>query len=180
MEPGHNRPNRARNGLGHLLVGVVFEIAQFDRLTVGRWQGCHRGAHQHLNLVADELRLGRALVAGLAVGYRHVLAVRSLRRFRASGIPAHQIQAGVTDDAMEPGWERSTTLEGSETAPNLEEGLLDCIFGVISIVENPEGSGHGAGPHGYEQLIECCMIPSFRPINKIVDLRLRWRDDVFH
>ena len=147
---------------------------------MSRWQGCHRGAHQHLNLVADELRLGRALVAGLAVGYRHVLAVRSLRRFRASGIPAHQIQAGVADDAMEPGRERSATLEGSETAPNLKKGILDGIFGVIPIVENPEGSGHGAGPHGYEQLFKCCTIPRFRSINKIVDFRLFWRDDMFH
>ena len=72
---------------------------------------------------------------------------------------------------MDPGREGSPALEGGEATPDLEEGVLDRIFGVIAIVENLQGRGQRPRSHRNQQLVEGRAIAGLGPVDEFVDTR---------
>jgi hypothetical protein len=62
---------------------------------------------------------------------------RDLRRQHPPWVAPKQIQAGVRGDAVQPGAERGTSLEGLAFGPGPQEGLLDQVLGVLRRAGEP-------------------------------------------
>jgi hypothetical protein len=89
-------------------------------------------------------------------------------RIRTTSLPAKQIEAGVHDNAMEPGRKRRTPLESTEITPHLQVRILDGILGVIWISKNLERDGHGARTRLGQQRVERLSIAGLRAVDQFL------------
>ncbi|HWY55635.1 MAG TPA: hypothetical protein VNZ03_14305 [Terriglobales bacterium] len=78
-------------------------------------------------------------------------------------------QSSVQDDAREPGPEGGSALEAPQVEIPGEKGILDCVFGVLSIAKNAMGHRYEIPARRQEHLFE--SLPSY-------DLRSSFDDRV--
>jgi hypothetical protein len=77
----------------------------------------------------------------------------------AAGLPAHQIEAAVHDDAVDPGGKRRTPLETPDVLPGLEKAILNRVLGVVRVVQHFHRDPECARPRFRQQSFESGAVP---------------------
>lgn len=150
------RPDGHLGGLGDLLERVAQRILQQDDLRLLR-----RDAGERVAEVATQLR--DACGASRIVGGGQMLAQRLVAPRLA---PLDGVEAGVDDEAMEPGRELRAAGELPQPDAHLGEGFLRRVVGVLGIAQDPQRQPLDGRPVTREQCIERPHVSVLRTPNE--------------
>ena len=159
VEARHHRALGDIQRPGDLLVGELLELTQGEDLPVTRGQPLERALQERGALALHRMGGGaRREVDDLEV---HVLAVAvdaGEGGLLEPSVLAQEAEAGVPQDAVEPGEEGLGRVVGGPGPEDLQEGLLTQLHGVLAGAH--EGPGHleGSPAEGALQVTEGLVV----------------------
>src|SRR2546428_10938439 len=90
-------------------------------------------------------REAQRMVGRAGARLRPLAALRLLLRLLpAALLPAHQVVATVDQDPVDPGRKRRPAPEAAAAPEDLQEGVLDDVFGIGDVAEEVERDAHHA------------------------------------
>ncbi len=178
VQPGHDRPDRAVQDLGDLLVGEILEVGQDDDHPVVVGQRVERLLDVVVEHAVEVLGLGIRRLVGVVAPHDPLEGILDLGEIDAARLElllAVVVDERVLEDLEEPGLQVGAFLELVVVLVGLEVGLLDQVLGVLGAARHAVGRVVERIQIGHHLGIE---IPGRHPRRLSLHLRLKVR--VFH
>jgi hypothetical protein len=139
-------------------------------------QGHHEGQRHRLALLGDRRRVGAVVGQLVQQPVRVGLQPRHLGTLRPGSKPAtpaglEQLQAAGGGDPVQPGAQRSPSLEGVQVPPGTQQRLLRRILGVVEGAQHPVAVHVQLADMGRHEQPEARLITSERGLEQLVGAR---------